>query len=62
MDVDGCVASLKPVTVPRMELTAAVVAAKINSQLTAELNIPLEVSRFWTDNTSVLGYVKNQRA
>ena len=56
------VASLKPVTIPRMELTAAVVAAKVDAQLRTELTLPLEVSRFWTDSTSVLGYVKNERA
>ena len=73
MNVDGCVhcafvfvkshiASLKPVTIPRKELTAAVVAAKVDTQLRAELTLLLEVSRFWTDSTSVLGYVKNERA
>ena len=73
VDVDGCVhcaivfgksrvASLKPVTIPRMELTAAVVAARVDAQLRAELTLPLEVSQFWTDSISVLGYVKNERA
>ena len=73
VDVDGCVhcafvfgksrsASPKPVTIPRMVLTDAVVAARVDARLRSELTLPLEVSQFWTDSTSVLGYIKNERA
>ena len=55
------VAPLKQLTIPRMELTAAVVAAKVDSQLHHDLNIELDESQFWTDSTSVLGYVKNEQ-
>ena len=50
---------LKPVTVPRLELTAAVVSTKISTFLQKELrydNIP-EV--FWTDSKVILGYISN---
>ena len=56
------VAPLKQLTIPRMELTAAVVAAKIDFQLRSELGFPLVTSQFWTDSTSVLGYLKNEKA
>ena len=55
VDVYGCVhcvfvfgksrvASLNPVTIPSMEVTAAVVAARVDAQFRAELTLPLEVS------------------
>ena len=56
------VAPLKQLTIPRMELTAAVVAAKVDSQLRSDLSIALEESMFWTDSTSVLCYIKNEQA
>nr|XP_061785759.1 uncharacterized protein LOC133576497 [Nerophis lumbriciformis] len=54
------VAPLKPVTIPRLELTAAVVAVRVDKMLQAELQLPLEKSVFWTDSTSVLKYIKNE--
>ena len=56
------VAPLKQMTTPRMELTSAVVAAKVDKQLRSELTLPLEDSHFWSDSTSVLGCVKNKKA
>ena len=56
------VAPLKQMTIPRMELTSAVVAAKFDKQLRSELTLPLEDSHFWSDSTSVLSYVKNKKA
>ena len=47
------VAPLKQVTIPRMELTAAVVAVKIDQMLTEELQVPLTDSVFWTDSAKV---------
>lgn len=56
------VAPLKPVTIPRMELTAATVAARVDKMMQAELElaVPLEPSIFWTDSTSVLKYINNE--
>lgn len=56
------VAPLKPVTIPRMELTAATVAARVDKMMLTELEleVPLERSVFWTDSTSVLKYINNE--
>ena len=54
-------APLKPLTVPRMELSAAVLATKLDRMVKQELSIPLtDESVFWTDSTCVLGYVENE--
>lgn len=54
------VAPLKLVTIPRMELTAAVVASRMDKLWRKELQMDLEESVFWTDSTSVLKYIKNE--
>ncbi|XP_069973539.1 uncharacterized protein [Penaeus vannamei] len=56
------VAPLKPTTIPRLELTAAIVAARMDCKLRKELGLKLEDSVFWTDSTSVLKYLFNQKA
>lgn len=53
------VAPLKQMTIPRMELTAAVVAVNIDKMLKKELQLELQESRFWTDSTTVLKYIEN---
>ncbi len=53
------VAPLKQVTIPRMELTAATIAVKMDRMLRQELQINLEDSNFWTDSTTVLRYIEN---
>lgn len=54
------VVPLKPITIPRMELTAATVAVRIDRMMQDELELPLEPSVFWTDSTSVLKYIHNE--
>lgn len=54
------VTPLKPVTIPRLELTAAVLAVRMDKMLRAELQMQLEDSFFWTDSTSVLKYIMNE--
>lgn len=54
------VAPLKLVTIPRMELTAAVVASRMDRLWRKELQMDLQESVFWTDSTSVLKYIKNK--
>ena len=54
------VTPLKPVTVPRLELTAAVVSTKISSFLQKELNYQDMQEFFWTDSRVVLGYISNE--
>ena len=52
------VAPLKPVTIPRLELTAAVVASKIGCVLRKELECKEVKETYWTDRKTVLGYIK----
>lgn len=54
------VTPLKTITIPRLELTAAVLAVRVDSMLKLELNFRLEDSVFWTDSTSVIKYIKNE--
>lgn len=54
------VAPLKPITIPHLELTTAVVAVRMDKMLQAELQLPLKKSSFWTDSTSVSKYIKNE--
>ncbi|XP_076848178.1 uncharacterized protein LOC143493558 [Brachyhypopomus gauderio] len=53
------VAPLKKVTVPRMELTAAVIAVKVDKLLRREMETTVEESVFWTDSMTVLRYIEN---
>ena len=54
------VTPLKPVTVPRLELAAAVVSTKISSFLLKELSYEDINEFFWTDSKVVLGYTSNE--
>lgn len=54
------VAPLKKITIPRMELAAAVLATRVDTLLRTELQLQLESSMFWTDSQSVLKYIANQ--
>lgn len=53
------VAPLKQMTIPRMELTAAVVAVNIDKMLRKEIQMELQESAYWTDSTTVLKYIEN---
>lgn len=52
------VSPLKQITTPLLELTAAVVATKMDKILRQELQIPLRQSVSWTENTTVLSYIR----
>jgi len=54
------VAPLKTVSIPRLELSAAVVSIKLNSIVNLELEYPIDSTTYWTDSTSVLKYIRNQ--
>ena len=54
------VTPLKAVTVPRLELTAAVVSVKVSEQLRRELDMLITQEFFWTDSQVVLGYIGNE--
>ena len=55
-------AHIKPMTVPRLELSAAVLAVQVDEILRSELEIPLHQSVFWMDSTTVLQYIRNESA
>lgn len=54
------VAPLKQVTIPRLELTAALLSVRISSLLSNELEIDIDKHVFWTDSRVVLGYISNE--
>lgn len=54
------VAPLKQITFPCLELTAAVLAVRVDAMLQKELQWQLVRSMFWTDNTTVLKYICNE--
>ena len=53
-------APLKTMTIPRLELSAAVVAVKMDQMLKRELTLEVQGSTFWTDSMLVLQYINNQ--
>ncbi|XP_046551559.1 uncharacterized protein LOC124261296 [Haliotis rubra] len=53
------VALLKTITIPRMELSAATLAIRVDSMLKRELDISVDQTYFWTDSMSVLRYIAN---
>ena len=54
------VAPLKPVTILRLELTAAVCSVRVSQQLRQELEYHIDQEYFWTDSRVVLGYISNE--
>ena len=51
---------IKPTTIPRLELSAAVRATRLDRISQNGLTLPIIESFFWTDSTCVLWYIKNQ--
>ncbi|XP_050390455.1 uncharacterized protein LOC126809746 [Patella vulgata] len=51
------VTPLRAITIPRLELTAAVVAVNVNLLIKKELGYPTVAQYFWTDSRVVLGYM-----
>lgn len=54
------VAPLKQITIPRLELTAAVLAVHVDKLLWKQINFKLENPVFWTDSTTVLKHIYNE--
>ncbi|KAK6181756.1 hypothetical protein SNE40_009545 [Patella caerulea] len=54
------VTPVKVVTVPRLELVAATISAKMSTFLRNELTYENVTEFFWTDSRIVLGYLKNE--
>ena len=54
------VAPLKQVTIPRLELTAAVLSVKISALLSKQLKYEDIQETFWCDSQVTLGYINNE--
>ena len=52
---------LKPITIPRLELAAAVLSVKVDKMLRKEMHLDLQPSVFWTDSQTVLKYIRNNK-
>ena len=52
-------AHVKPMTIPMLELSAAVLANTIDRVFREELEFAIDKSIFWSDSTSVLQYTRN---
>ena len=50
---------LKQLTILRLQLSAAVVATRLDRMVRKEIGTPINDSIFWTDSTCVLGYIGN---
>ena len=53
------VTPIKHMSIPRLELAAAVVASKLSNFIIAELEVKIDKVVFWTDSTIVLAYINN---
>lgn len=53
------VAPTKITTIPRLELTAAVISVKMSDMLKSQLRMEIHDEWFWTDSQIVLAYVNN---
>ena len=51
---------MKQMTIPRLELSAAVLAVRMNQILQEEFQLKFDRTSFWTDSTAVLQYIKNE--
>ena len=52
-------APIKPTTIPRLELTAAMVASRLRARLLEELDFAINGVTMWTDSSITLGYIRN---
>ena len=47
-------------TIPRMELSAAVLATRMDRMIKQEVDMVVHSSTFWTDSTCALRYIENK--
>jgi len=53
-------APIKAMSIPRLELSAAVVAVRISQTIASESTLDIGETIFWTDSTIVLQYIQNE--
>jgi hypothetical protein len=53
-------ASIKCLTIPRLELCAATVAVSLDKLVRTELDFAIQESVFWSDSTVVLSYIRSE--
>ena len=53
-------APLQYVSVPRLELQAATIAARVHSMITREIDLNISSTFFWTDSQITLQYIRNE--
>ncbi|XP_072169586.1 uncharacterized protein [Diadema setosum] len=51
---------MQAVSIPRLELMAAVLAVTMDQCIKGELDIKIDETMFWTDSTAVLQYIQNE--
>ncbi len=52
---------IKTQTIPRLELQASVTAVRLSQTLTEELNYTIHKVVFWSDSTTVLKFIRNEK-
>ena len=53
-------APIKTISLPRLELNAAVLGIRLYKSIIKELDLPISQTMFWTDSTLVLQYLRNE--
>ena len=52
----------KTMTIPRLELQAAVLASRLKTTILSELKLKVNQVFLWSDSSTVLKYIKNEKA
>ena len=52
-------AAIKTISLPRVELSAAVLGVRLYTMIIKETNLPIQKVLFWTDSTLVLQYLSS---
>ena len=56
------VAPVKTMTIPRLELSAATLSFRVVEMINRELHASVDSRHYWTDSTTVLKYIRNERS
>ena len=54
-------APIKTISIPKLELTAAALAVRLDTMIRRELSLDNRSSKFWSDSTAVLQTIKNSK-